>query len=105
MCNSDVLLFLGHRFPGYLTTKLFEYLVIEKLILPLFLPQNAEAYKLIEDICGWCPSIQTYEEFKESISNYHQLPRVRHERSLHEMHSAYSRIVHELVVDVLLGAA
>lgn len=98
MCNADVLLFLGHRFPGYLTTKLFEYLALGKPILPLFLTPNAEAYKLIEDICGLCPSIKTYEEFKESINNYHQLPRLRTESSLHEMRAAYSRIVRDLVV-------
>lgn len=98
MCNADVLLFLGHRFPGYLTTKLFEYLALGKPILPLFLTPNAESYKLIEDICGRCPSIQTYEEFKDSINNYHELPRLRTESSLHEMRSAYSRIARNLVV-------
>lgn len=102
MCDADVLLFLGHRFPGYLTTKLFEYLALGKPILPLFLAQNAEAYKLIEDMCGRCPSIKTYEEFRGSINDYHQLPRLRAESSLHEMRSAYGCIARDLV---LAGAA
>jgi hypothetical protein len=97
MCNADVLLFIGHQFPGYLTTKLFEYLAVRKRILPLFLSKDSEAYRLIADICYGCPSIQTYGDFKESINNYHQLPRPIRESTLHEMRSAYSRIAHDLV--------
>ncbi len=98
MCNADVLLFIGHQFPGYLTTKLFEYLAVGKNILPIFLSKDSEAYRLIADTCCGCPSIQTYEEFKESINNYHQLPRPMTENTLHEMRSAYSRIARDLVV-------
>lgn len=89
MMSADALLFLGHRFPGYLTTKLFEYISLAKPILPLFLDSSAEAYAVIRRLCGSCPEIDTFDDLQVALGNFEILPHLRNPEALYEMARDY----------------
>ena len=46
---SNYSLFFGHNFDGYLTTKLFELIKLNKNIIPIGLNLNYEASKIIQN--------------------------------------------------------
>jgi hypothetical protein len=46
---ADYVLFFGHQFDGYLTTKLFEFFALKKRIVPIDLDTDFEASFLIEN--------------------------------------------------------
>lgn len=47
--QSDFVMFFGHKFDGYLTTKIFEYMALNKKIIPIDLDEKYEAYDLLEN--------------------------------------------------------
>ena len=47
--QSDFVMFFGHKFDGYLTTKIFEYMALKKRIIPIDLDEKYEAFDLIEE--------------------------------------------------------
>lgn len=73
--ETDIVLFFGHKFPGYLTTKLFEYFSANKYILPLLVPQDSEASQLIKTICNSCPEISNISELNYFLNNFKKLPK------------------------------
>jgi glycosyltransferase involved in cell wall biosynthesis len=97
MAGADALLFIGHQFPGYLTTKLFEYLALGRPVLPLFLDPDFEAYQLIERLCGTCPVVNTYDDLRHLLADPTGLPRLRNVKALEEMVAEYAQAVDDAV--------
>ena len=49
---SDYVLFFGHRFDGYLSTKLFEYFYLKKRILAMDMNEDHEIYEILKKYDG-----------------------------------------------------
>ena len=91
--KADILLFFGHKFPGYLTTKLFEYFSIGKPILPLLVKENSDAYTLIKTICGSCPEITNESHLRYYLSDLNKLPKKLYSNKLDEYKSKYNDVL------------
>uniref|UniRef100_UPI004048E17F hypothetical protein n=1 Tax=Algoriphagus sp. TaxID=1872435 RepID=UPI004048E17F len=91
--KTNILLFFGHKFPGYLTTKLFEYFSIGKHILPLLVKENSDAYSLIKSICGTCPEIIDESHLKFYLKDLNKLPKKEYSNKLNEYKSKYNDVL------------
>jgi glycosyltransferase involved in cell wall biosynthesis len=91
--KADILLFFGHKFPGYLTTKLFEYFSIGKPILPLLVKENSDAYRLIKSICGSCPEIFNELQLLYYLNDLNKLPKKANSNKLDEYKSNYNDVL------------
>jgi glycosyltransferase involved in cell wall biosynthesis len=91
--KADILLFFGHKFPGYLTTKLFEYFSIGKPILPLLVKENSDAFRLIKSICGTCPEIINELHLLYYLGDLNRLPKKVNSNKLDEYKSKYNDVL------------
>ena len=62
---ADEMLFFGHKFDGYLTTKLFEFFYLQKKIIPINLCEKFEASSLLAEYGQSISCIDTADKYFE----------------------------------------
>ncbi|MEY4570854.1 MAG: hypothetical protein RLZ10_47 [Bacteroidota bacterium] len=101
--NSDILLFFGFKSfdnQGQMSIKLFEYFETRNSILPLFVNDNSDIYRVIDLYCGKSLTVMYYDMFHQILIEYikdrEMLPRMRNTTGKEGLLRNYEHIVNEI---------
>lgn len=92
--SADILLFLTYLGPGAVSTKIFEYMALQKPIFPVSVPKAADADFLLKHYCGVSCNFHTGDEISAALIRVaelggKELPRLTDPQALHQLVEQY----------------